>query len=89
MKNFIIVSNYGYQAIPYNKDNFFFFLHKHYIWKANRWLNHLFPESDTPLNLSRSLALARSTAPGSLSFPVNLALFELLIVSELILSLGT
>lgn len=49
----------------------------------------LLPEGGTPLNLSRSLALASSTAPGSLSFPVNLGMLPLLKFSKLILLLLT
>lgn len=49
----------------------------------------LFPGGGIPLNLSRSLALASSTAPGSLSFSVNLGLLVLLKISVLALLLET
>lgn len=61
----------------------------HYIGNSTGYLNHLFPESETPLNLSRSLALASTTAPGSLSFTVTLGRLVLLRVSVLLLLLGT
>jgi hypothetical protein len=44
----------------------------------------LFPERGTPLNLSRSLALASSTAPGSLSFSVNLGLLKFSVLALLL-----
>lgn len=49
----------------------------------------LFPERGSPLNLCRSLALASSTAPGSLSFSVTLGLLLLLKFSVLALLLAT
>jgi hypothetical protein len=58
----------------------------HHTVNATGKLDHLFTESDTPLNLSRSLALASSTAPGSLPFPVTLGLLK---VSAVRLLLGT
>lgn len=65
--------------------------HSNMQYRRNRTgkLNHLFPESDTPLNLSRSLALASSTVPGSLSFLVDLGLLMLLKCSVLRLLLAT
>lgn len=43
---------------------------------------YLWPDTENPLNLSRSLSLASNTSPGSLSLPVTLCLLRMFLESS-------